>query len=397
MLKCNIVVGLLFGDEGKGLITDRLCKKALSEGSKPLVIRFSGGQQAGHTVVVDGIRHVHSSFGSGTLRGVPSFFSEHTTFYPPSIWKEKIILGDKSILPKLYIHPLANLTTHYDVAWNRAIEEINGHGSCGLGVGATMKRNLETPYKIFAVDLNNKSVLREKLVSIKKFYERKIEEIGNEELAAIFCDEYSSQELPWEYSIKTLEKTTENLFEVSTLEALIQRENYQTLIFEGSQGILLDMDHGIFPNVTYANTTCKNAMQICKTLGIESDSIEMFEITRCYLTRHGNGWISGKEEDLGLVNNEDETNVHNDYQGDFRIAEIDYGLINYAMDINSSYSPLIKRNLVVTCLDQRPDFKFNPDAIKSSGLDKIFLSSSPSSDSVLEEIEGIKAFREMCK
>ena len=43
MLKCNIVVGLLFGDEGKGLITDRLCKKALSEGSKPLVIRFSGG------------------------------------------------------------------------------------------------------------------------------------------------------------------------------------------------------------------------------------------------------------------------------------------------------------------------------------------------------------------
>ena len=76
---------------------------------------------------------------------------------------------------------------------------------------------------------------------------------------------------------------------------------------------------------------------------------------------------------------------------------MDYGLINYAMDINSSYSPLIKRNLVVTCLDQRPDFKFNPDAIKSSGLDKIFLSSSPSSDSVLEEIEGIKAFREMCK
>jgi len=393
MIKCKIVVGLLFGDEGKGLITDRLCKKALSENSKPLVIRFSGGQQAGHTVVVNETRHVHSSFGSGTLRGVPSFFSEHTTFYPPSIWKERIILNDKSIQPKLYIHPLANLTTVYDVAWNRAIEEINGHGTCGLGVGATMKRNLETQYKIFAVDLKNKSVLLEKLSSIKAFYERKIVEIGNEELAGIFSDEYSEQELPWLYSIKEWEP----LFEISTLETLIQRENYETLIFEGSQGVLLDMDHGIFPNVTYANTTCKNAIQICNKLGIDRDSIDLFEITRCYQTRHGNGWMSDEANKPTLINNEDETNVHNDYQGYFRVADIDYGLINYAMEINSAYSPLIRRNLVVTCLDQRPDFKFNPDAITSIGLNKIFLSSSPSSDSDLEEIEGTKAFREICK
>ena len=63
-----VVVGLQFGDEGKGLLTNFLCQ----ESPNSLVVRYSGGQQAGHTVVLDGKQHVFSNFGSGTLNGNPT-------------------------------------------------------------------------------------------------------------------------------------------------------------------------------------------------------------------------------------------------------------------------------------------------------------------------------------
>ncbi|MEM9930725.1 MAG: adenylosuccinate synthetase, partial [Bacteroidota bacterium] len=75
----HIVLGLAFGDEGKGVTTDYLCRQA----ERPLVIRFSGGHQAGHTVVSpQGRRHVFSNFGAGTLAGAPTFWSKYCTFHP---------------------------------------------------------------------------------------------------------------------------------------------------------------------------------------------------------------------------------------------------------------------------------------------------------------------------
>jgi len=77
--KACIVVGLGYGDEGKGLTTDFLC----GQSKFPLVIRFNGGHQAGHTVVTkDGVRHVFSSFGAGTLRNAPTYWSRYCTFSP---------------------------------------------------------------------------------------------------------------------------------------------------------------------------------------------------------------------------------------------------------------------------------------------------------------------------
>ena len=69
----SIVIGLGFGDEGKGITTSYLCKKL--EGTK-IVVRFNGGHQAGHTVVFNGKRHIFSSWGSGTLQGIPTYWSE---------------------------------------------------------------------------------------------------------------------------------------------------------------------------------------------------------------------------------------------------------------------------------------------------------------------------------
>ena len=88
--KAQIVLGSLLGDEGKGITTDYLCKK---NPFGTIVVRFSGGHQAGHNVKIGKVSHVHSNLGSGTLRGVPSYFSEHCTFYPVTLENElRVIL-----------------------------------------------------------------------------------------------------------------------------------------------------------------------------------------------------------------------------------------------------------------------------------------------------------------
>ena len=147
---------------------------------------------------------------------------------------------------------------------------------------------------------------------------------------------------------------------------------FDDFVFEGSQGIMLDMDHGFFPNVTYANTTCKNAMKYCDMLGVYPS---MYYVTRCYQTRHGVGYMSN-ESHIDLINNEEEINVTNEFQREFRIGEIDYDQLRYAIDVDSLYHRDITmdKNLVVTCIDQRPDFTFDDSKFKDM---KFWWNSSP--------------------
>ena len=143
----KIVVGLAFGDEGKGLTTDYLC----SQYPNSLVVRFSGGQQCGHQVAIGDQRHIHASFASGTLRGLPSYFTEHCCFYPVTLLEEYKLLLNKGVKPTLYLHPLCKLTTPFDVLANRISEKQQAHGSCGLGIGKTMQRE-QQGYHLFAID-----------------------------------------------------------------------------------------------------------------------------------------------------------------------------------------------------------------------------------------------------
>lgn len=361
-MNAKIIIDLGFGDSGKGITTDFLCRQ---NPEHTIVVRFSGGQQAGHNVKIGNVSHVHSNYGSGTLRGVPSYFSEHCTIYPVTMLRERVNLRKKGIEPVVYVHPLVNVTTPADIAYNRIREKKLKHGSCGLGVGATMTRNLNSGYKLFGIDLTNKTVLNQKLRSIYNYY---INLLGDneediKEFNGVFSDELN-------YFDFSLEKLTFNIKSYDFLNF------FDTIIFEGSQGIMLDMDHGIFPNVTYSNTTSKNALEICKKLNISD--IEIYYPTRCYQTRHGNGWMSN-QENITLINNENEINVFNEWQKDFKIGEIDYDLLNYALDVDNIYSEGIKKSLVVTCLDQRPDFKFDYSKLNTV-FNHIFESYSPDSN-----------------
>jgi adenylosuccinate synthase len=87
--------------------------------------------------------------------------------------------------------------------------------------------------------------------------------------------------------------------------------------------------------------------------------------------------MSNRNE-IKLINNQDEINVFNEWQKDFKIGEMDYDLLNYSLDVDNIYSEGIKKNLVVTCLDQRPDFKFEYTNLNTR-FEKIYNSFSPDS------------------
>jgi len=359
MKRVQIVCDLAFGDGGKGVVTDNLVRECPTT---PLVVRFSGGPQAAHTVVHGDQRHVFSSFGSGTLSGAPSYFSRHTCISLVHLFEEWRVLKALGANPELYIDPLATLITPADIAWNRVKERnVARHGSCGKGIGAAMQRNISSPLKTYAVDLLHPEALQRKLEKIRAWYiSSKLVGLGKEDMCAQFDEEYDEQYhhfadyLGREYLPFTLQSWSQ-----------ILAHDYEHVIFEGSQGILLDMDHGFFPHVTYANTTSKNVWELLKNTDFPLNETNQYYVTRCYLTRHGIGWMPNEDADMCF---EDLTNVHNEWQESLRFGEIDYDLLNYALEIDRSYHPTFchTENIVLTCLDQRPDFEPDWDRFPAS-------------------------------
>lgn len=332
MKKVDIVLGTLFGDEGKGIAVANLCR------DDSLVVRFSGGQNAGHTVIQDGIKHTFSSYGSGTLRGCPTYFTEDTCISLLHINKELEILKEKGITPKLYVHPLAKMTTCFDIMSNWS-EAAGKNKSCGTGIGATMTRHNHGQYQLYAVDFLNRDIFKQKVDAISEYYK-------NYSLNEIVDDYYqliNDMEIP---------------FEIATPNII---NKYNHVVFEGSQGILLDKDHGIFPDVTYANTTSKNVWKYIN----QTDAIDVFYCMRTYLTRHGRGWLPPYHGDkVNLRNDEEEINVTNQWQGDFRIQPIDYSLVDQALEYDKLYHPTsidydIAKHIIVGCVDQTPNFDFS--------------------------------------
>ena len=347
MTKCSIVIDLGFGDAGKGLTTDFLASQNPKES---LVVRFSGGHQIGHTVSTEALTHTFSNFGSGTLLGVPTYYSEHTTLFPPAILDEGNFL--KKYQPKLYFHPLAMITTFYDIAFNRAIEKQQNHGSCGLGFGTTIARNKEEVY-LYANDLQFNWVLKQRLISIKNYYETKLESQSKS------VQEYYKNELK-DYNEAYFIESCFSIQKFYNLKSLSElKKTFEHFIFEGSQGILLDTQHGFHPHTTWSYTTSKNAIQLIKTHLGEDAEIAVFYVTRCYQTRHGNGPMS-KTASVTLQNNENEANVTNEFQGEFRTQALDAELLNYAFNSDAIHHQDLKieKNLMITCIDQLPSFSY---------------------------------------
>lgn len=299
-MRARVVIGANFGDEGKGLVTDYLCSQGAG-----VVVRFNGGAQAGHTVVTpDGLRHVFSHFGSGTLQNVPTFLSQFFVCNPLLFFKEQDRLHAIGIEPTVYAHPECLVTTFADMMINQALEDKragNRHGSCGVGVNETIERSQVPELKITMADLWNGP--------------KRIESV-----IAQICGKYSAF------------RTGKSIDEPAMIDAFIKGcEKFAEAIhpagigqcrdpvFEGAQGLLLDQNNAeYFPHLTRSNTGMKNVRVLCAQAGISD--IDAYYVSRTYLTRHGAGPLPGEDASMRF---EDNTNLDHPYQGRLRFAPLD--------------------------------------------------------------------------
>lgn len=300
-MKTQVVLGTFFGDEGKGSTVQWLCKEAIDRGEKPLVIRFSGGSQAGHRIICNGIEHVCSSFGGGTLLGVPTYLNENVMIDPISTKIEFEQLQKQGITPKLYVHGDVSIITPYDVAANQSDTKVLSHGSCGEGIYHTFlrgKNKCKIPLKT-AIDLPGKA-----LASVRCYYE-------------------VHQNVDWEKKFIDALAWMRNFASRSDLPP----EGFDSYIFEGSQGLLLDMDCGFMPHCTPSRVGL-NGMT-----GTYLKDAEVFMVMRAYLTRHGNGYNPSRADMVReYFDVEEPTNRDDGFQGVFKYGLFEENMLRRVFD-----------------------------------------------------------------
>lgn len=326
----HIVVDLGFGDSGKGAITDRLA----ADHPGCVVIRYTGGSQAGHNVVLKEKSHIHSSFASGALGGARSHISEYCPLSPGALVVEAEVLEKKLGYPTRHIasiDPLCPLITPYDKLWNQ--HKSKGRGTkdtVGMGIGAAMFRHETSPHKVFALDLLYPEIYVHKLRQVKEWY----------------------RSLGWDSRMPRVDQINlEEHYKVLDHVQLVPTNHILSedvvFIFEGAQGVLLDRDHGFFPFVTYGDTTARNAVELLSRIDYPPAGIQY--VTRSYHTRHGDGPM-GKGKPLDIP---DLTNREGEWQGKFRTAEMDFELLQYAfMVAQCQNGPYDKFELNITCMDK---------------------------------------------
>ncbi len=375
MKSANVVIGANFGDEGKGLITDFL---SAPYGHDALVVRFNGGAQASHTVVTaDGRRHAFSHFSSGTFAGAATFLSRFYVCNPLLFFREYHVIKEKTAIPEVYVDSAAAVTTPYDMIINQIVEESRGHarhGSCGLGFGETIERNLNPQYALHYADLSDRPILKQKLHAIQqKWVLPRLKTLGIAEVPQEWHDRIMSEGVLEKY----LSDVEFFLQMTQTASAGFLEDTKHQIIFEGAQGLLLDQNHTWFPHVTRSYTGLRNVAALAKDAGL--DHLRVNYITRAYMTRHGAGPLPHELGALPYPRIVDETNILNAYQGALRFGWLDVDLLAATIkhDLDRHVSDIhLEYGLAVTCMDQVDgDFNFIKGGISQKTTQDGFLSS----------------------
>ncbi len=275
----DLIVGLQWGDEGKGKIVDLVAK------NYDIVIRSQGGHNAGHTVVVDGKKYALHLLPSGVLNpNAMNVIGNGVVVYPPQLIKEIKSFGSE-IKKKLLISDKAHMILDHHIAIDQAREKLRGKnaiGTTGRGIGPAYADKIAR-VGVRMGELRNIPKLLDKL---NHYYEMN---------RGYF--EYLGIEIP---SMQELEKELNGWYE-ELGEMIVNTTNYlwanmdKNMLLEGAQATLLDIDHGTYPYVTSSNTIASGALT---GSGIAPKNLnKVIGIAKAYATRVGNGPFP--TEDLG--------------------------------------------------------------------------------------------------
>lgn len=282
-MKADVLLGLQWGDEGKGKIVDVLAEKY------DIVGRFQGGPNAGHTLEFNGIKHVLHTIPSGIFNDKAINVIGNGVVIDPVIFKKEIEALHKlnvDVKSKLLISRRAHLILPTHRLLDAASETSKGTGKIGStlkGIGPTyMDKTGRNGLRIGDIDQDN---FREKY----NFLVAK-----HKQLLDFYNYEYNLEELEpaWFEGIELLKNLNHIESEHYINTAL---KNNKTVLAEGAQGSLLDIDFGSYPFVTSSNTICAGA---CTGLGIAPNNIgEVIGIFKAYCTRVGSGPFPTELED----------------------------------------------------------------------------------------------------
>lgn len=316
--KTAAVIGVGFGDEGKGLATDHLCAGC----DNVTVIRHNGGAQAGHTVESDGKRFVFHQLSSGSFRHADTYWS-HT--FMPDLYKLGTELSDFAAVsgyaPDIYCDHGTCPTFIDDVLINMALEKSRGekrHGSCGMGINeATLRIRAGFGLTIHEIKASDSSHIYRELLRIRREYvAERLDSLGLKPKELGEYGELLESEI-------ALFNFAEQMAEgAGAVKIADDRKAYFSgrgrVIFEGAQGLLLDSENKEFaPHVTASRTGLVNPASLCNEYGLELE-LAVY-VMRSYVTRHGAGPLpyECEKDALGSVS-EDLTNRENEWQGKLR-------------------------------------------------------------------------------
>jgi adenylosuccinate synthase len=270
-----VIVGAQWGDEGKGKIVDLLTRDA------DLVVRFQGGSNAGHTIVLKGEKFVFHLIPSGILYKNKKCIIGNGVVLDPAVLLEEIDAIKKRGYLKDDSQLMISEETHLILPYHRRVdvarEKTFKIGTTGRGIGPAYEDKVAR-CGIRMVDLVDEKVFREKLETNliqKNAYLVQILKERGFEFSEIF-DEYLQYK-------NRLEKYVKN----TSLILHEEMKKGKHVLFEGAQGALLDLDHGTYPYITSSNTVAGNA---CAGSGIGPTMIDsVMGVAKAYTTRVGEG------------------------------------------------------------------------------------------------------------
>lgn len=321
-----VVVDLGFGDAGKGTIVDYLVRRECAS----LVVRFNGGAQAGHNVVTDdGRHHTFAQIGAGTfVPGVRTHLAETVVVHPTALLVEEAHLrraGVHDALERLTISADALVTTPFHQAVGRLRELVRSepHGTCGVGVGETVRGAiLEPDVTLRARDLTSADLVdrlehqRARLQHAAAGWQ--VEGPDADRERALLGDP--------EVSARWLERV-QPLIDRRVPVIVDDIEVEGSIVLEGAQGVLLDESWGFHPHTTWSNCTTANAEAWLRRHSVAD--LCRVGVVRTYMTRHGCGPLPSACAELDEL-----PEPHNDdqgWQGTFRRGWPDPVLWRYAL------------------------------------------------------------------
>ncbi len=277
MGKNVVVIGTQWGDEGKGKVVDLLTERASA------VVRFQGGHNAGHTLVIDGVKTVLHLIPSGILHpGVNCLIGNGVVLSPTALLEEMATLEHKGIAvrDRLRISPACPLILPYHVALDAAREKARGSkaiGTTGRGIGPAYEDKVGRR-AIRLGDLLDPQRCAAKLGEVLEYHNFTLQHY------------YRTEPIDYQRLLDRLLHQAEQLIpllaDITALLAEYRRQGGNVL-YEGAQGALLDIDHGTYPFVTSSNTTAGGA---ATGTGIGPRELDyVMGITKAYSTRVGGG------------------------------------------------------------------------------------------------------------